>query len=80
MEQKRNDPMPCSQPHLADLFPLYINGNVEPEDKQRIEDHLSECEKCQDDVRFFLDLQASGRDYKTLPIGSPSEYGLCGKE
>jgi hypothetical protein len=63
MKEKPMDRIPCSQPQLADLFPLYINGNVAADDRTRIEEHLAECEKCQDDVRFFLDLQSAGSEF-----------------
>jgi anti-sigma factor RsiW len=62
MEGKPKDLIPCSQPQLSDLFPLYISGNVAPDDRIRIEEHLAECEKCQNDVRYFLDLQSAGRE------------------
>lgn len=50
---------PCAQPDLADLFPLYINGNLAPEALARIDEHLAECSLCRSNVRLFLDLQST---------------------
>jgi hypothetical protein len=62
MNERPKLPVSCSQPELADLYPLYIHGNVGQADRQRIEGHLAECEKCRDDMKFFIDLRAAGTE------------------
>lgn len=52
----------CSQPGLSDLFFLFVNGDLSPDGQARIEEHLAECPKCQEDVLFFLGLQEAGRE------------------
>ncbi len=57
MSDDKPDPPKCSAPELKDLFFLFINLDVTPEERQRIEEHLSTCADCREDVLFFLDLQ-----------------------
>jgi len=62
-DNKRNETSACPDPHLADLFPLYINGNVHTDDRTRIEEHLAACFHCQEKIRLFLDLQSNARTF-----------------
>lgn len=52
----------CSQPGLSELFPTYIDGDLGDEEQEGIEEHLAECVECQENLRFFLDLQKVGRE------------------
>jgi anti-sigma factor RsiW len=52
----------CSELGLPKLFPAYIDGDLSEEAQEGIEDHLAECAACQDNLRFFLDLQKVGSE------------------
>ena len=52
----------CSDPNIADLLPLYINGHVKVEERERIERHLATCRQCQEDIQLFLDLKRVGKE------------------
>lgn len=57
--------MNCQRPEIGDLFPFYVNGNVTPDQRRDLEDHVSHCSECQEELRFFLALQDA------LDEGSP---------
>ena len=52
----------CTQLELADLFFSYIVGDVEPDERKRIDEHLAHCAVCQEDMKFFSDLQRVGKE------------------
>ncbi len=47
----------CSRPELVELFPWYISGNVKPDERDQIEEHVDQCSRCREDLKFFLDLR-----------------------
>jgi Putative zinc-finger len=57
MTASNRDPSKCPTPELKDLHFLFVNMDVTPEERQRIEEHLAECAECREDVLFFLDLK-----------------------
>jgi anti-sigma factor RsiW len=52
----------CSEPDLVDLFLSYIVGDVEPDERKRIDEHLANCAQCREDMIFFSDLQRVGEE------------------
>jgi anti-sigma factor RsiW len=62
VEKQEQGIVPCSQPELSDLFFLYVNGDLPLDEQARIEEHLADCSDCQENMRFFLDLQKVGRE------------------
>jgi anti-sigma factor RsiW len=62
VEKQERGIEPCSQPELSDLFFLYVNGDLSPDEQARIEVHLADCSECQEDMKFFLDLQKVGSE------------------
>jgi predicted anti-sigma-YlaC factor YlaD len=61
-EKQEEEHVLCSQPELAYLFPFYINGDGESDERQRIEEHLADCAVCREDMKFFSDLQRVGEE------------------
>lgn len=61
-EQGEDERVFCSQPELVYLFPFYINGEGESNERKRIEEHLAECPACRRDMKFFSDLQRVGEE------------------
>ena len=50
----------CSQPDLVYLFPFYIKGDGDPDERKIIEKHIETCAACRSEMRFFSDLQRVG--------------------
>ena len=68
MQEKQDQAsLKCQEPALGDLFPFYLNGDVTPEERRKIEEHLSQCDECQEELEFFLALQ---RDRKARVVGA----------
>jgi anti-sigma factor RsiW len=43
----------CSQPQLGDLFIFYVNGTLPSDQRRMIEEHVSKCPECREELRFF---------------------------
>lgn len=54
MKRKVKRNTTCMQPELLDLIMLYVNDDVTPEQRKRIQEHLPSCSECQDEARFYL--------------------------
>jgi anti-sigma factor RsiW len=52
----------CLGPEIGDLFIFYISGNVTQDERRRIEEHLTMCSECREEVRFFRELQKAGKE------------------
>jgi hypothetical protein len=62
MDADQKEVVFCSQPELVDLFPSYIIGDVEADEREKIEEHLAVCDECQRELRFFLNLHKVGEE------------------
>lgn len=57
----------CEQPDLGDLFLFYVNGSATPDQCRQIEEHVSQCQACQEELEFFLTLrEAVTRDERPV--------------
>jgi hypothetical protein len=61
-EKKGQEPVFCAEPDLADLFPLYVNGNVTKGEREKIEEHLATCLCCREELQFFMELKRVGKE------------------
>jgi Putative zinc-finger len=52
----------CSEPDLSNLFLSYIVGDVEPDERRKIDEHLTGCATCRGEIKFFSDLQRAGEE------------------
>jgi anti-sigma factor RsiW len=48
----------CSEPDIGNLFPFYLSGNVTPEQRRRVDQHISECRECREELRFFATVRS----------------------
>jgi hypothetical protein len=62
MPLERSESRKCTEPKLVELFLSYIVADLDPDDQEKIEKHLPECVRCQDDMKFFLELWNVGRE------------------
>jgi predicted anti-sigma-YlaC factor YlaD len=62
MPQKNSELPTCTEPELVYLFPGYIIGEGNPDERRRIEEHLAECAECRKNMKFFSDLQRVGHE------------------
>lgn len=62
MEAEKRELGLCDKPELVDLFLSYIVGDVESDERERIEKHLAECAACREHIQFFTDLQRVGEE------------------
>ena len=46
----------CQQPELRDLFPSFLNERLSAEQSDQIEQHISECSECQEEISFWMAL------------------------
>lgn len=51
----------CKEPTVGDMFLRYLNGDVMPEERQRVETHVSGCEICQGEMKFFENMREAAR-------------------
>lgn len=49
----------CEQAAASDLAARYVSGRLEPDERERFEEHYFECAHCFDDVQLQLSLHAA---------------------
>ena len=52
--------MECQDIELSDLLPFYLNGDVTPDQANKIESHLPTCIECQQELLFWVALSDQG--------------------
>jgi len=50
------------------LLPWYVNGTLEPAERDRVAEHIDDCEKCHDSVRLLTDVQSAVLRNKATPM------------
>ena len=63
----------CVKPEFSGLLAPYLNRNDTPEEARMLEDHLPECEECQEKLGLILMVSAHGlrgrrRGAKASPV------------
>jgi len=51
----------CTNPHIGDFFLFYLNSDVTPRERKRIEAHLATCISCQRELAFFTVARKIGK-------------------
>ncbi len=63
--------MPEKKNHVVDWLPAYTLGSLEAEEKQQVEQHLSECAACRKELRSYQAVMAqiplAAREYAPPP-------------
>jgi anti-sigma factor RsiW len=44
-------------PHIESLLPAYVDGELTPEERGRVDAHVGECEECRQALAFFVGLE-----------------------
>jgi predicted anti-sigma-YlaC factor YlaD len=55
-QQEVADSPECKEPELNKLIPFFANGDVTSEQQSAIEEHLTHCQECREDLAFFVSL------------------------
>jgi anti-sigma factor RsiW len=63
-----------SDSHPDDLLAWYANGTLEGEERDAVEAHLRDCERCRGELEFLRRLRDQVKT--TAPARSPGELGL----
>lgn len=59
-------------PHVSDLLPSYLNGTLQPNERDRVERHVSSCTACQRELEEWHALGvATVRTFENVPVPSP---------
>ena len=57
-----------NQPHIADLFPWYLNGTLSDSERRRVDRHVQECSACGEE------LAKERRIYEGMAVAPSIEY------
>lgn len=60
-------------PHPDESLPWFVNNTLSLHQRQEVETHVQQCERCQKEVALLQNMQ---HNVKTTPILSPGEVGL----
>lgn len=64
---------PSEHDSVQKLLPWFVNGTLEPKEKERVETHLDECTECRDDLAFERTL---ARDVASLHLDADSGWQI----
>ena len=56
----------CCDPEIGNLFVFYLNSNVTPNEKRRIEEHVLHCRECREELKFFATAKRVGMEAHVL--------------
>lgn len=62
--------------HPSELLPWYVNGTLDKTDHSQIEQHLAQCQQCQEEVAYLQQLRAQIKAVEQQ-YSSPAELGLA---
>lgn len=55
--------------HIADLLPAYVNGTLRSDERNRVQQHLSHCEACQQELTTWKALRTTAQlSLETTPL------------
>jgi anti-sigma factor RsiW len=53
--------------HFEELLTAYAEGEVTADEKRRVDDHVESCEACREALAFYVSLETSLLDRRSLP-------------
>lgn len=60
--------MNVNSPHAHELLSAYIDGDLDYDERQKVESHLQQCEQCR---RLFISLRQTVDLIRSLPVETP---------
>jgi len=54
--KKDQESVPCQEPTLRDFFPDLLNGHLNEEQTEMVEQHIAECPECLEELSFWIAL------------------------